>query len=89
MSNSNPNRSGLVVHPVPIGWVEEEVDNAIHAWIKGQPWQPKPLTRPVAILRKKEVMRRTGLSYPTIWAREKKGLFPAKVQLAAAEVEET
>jgi prophage regulatory protein len=38
------------------------------------------------ILRRPEVMARTGLSSPTIWRLERAGHFPARVQLAPNSV---
>jgi prophage regulatory protein len=38
------------------------------------------------ILRRPEVMARTGLSGPTIWRLERAGQFPARVQLAPNSV---
>ena len=38
------------------------------------------------IIRKREVLRRTGLSDTTIWRHEKRGDFPARVQLTEAGV---
>ncbi len=38
------------------------------------------------ILRKPEVLNRTGLSHVTIWRLEKKGDFPQRVKLGARAV---
>lgn len=37
-------------------------------------------------LRRKEVVRRTGLSYPTLWRKERAGEFPARRRLGPNSV---
>jgi predicted DNA-binding transcriptional regulator AlpA len=40
------------------------------------------------LIRKSEVLRRTGLSYPTIWNLERKGRFPRHLSLVARPIED-
>jgi predicted DNA-binding transcriptional regulator AlpA len=69
----------------PIGWVEAEIDafvlNMIRA-ARGQPPlpPPDPADHP-AIIREREVLRRTGISRVSRWKMEKAGRFPRRVQL--------
>jgi hypothetical protein len=70
----------------PRGYIENDINDWIVAYIKGVPWVQGPRPRFPVIIRKREVMRRTGLSYPTIWAREKKGTFPKGFSLGEAGV---
>jgi prophage regulatory protein len=43
-------------------------------------------TRPRRLIRKQEVLHRTGYSHTTIWRLEKAGLFPLRVQLSPMAV---
>lgn len=61
-------------------WVAEDVDRWIRLKIKGLPWSPAEVDNPTFI-RKPEVMRRVGLSYVTIWYKEKAGEFPKHIHL--------
>jgi len=63
-------------------WVDQEVTAWCHAVIKGEVWVPadKPPERPV-LIRKPEVLKRTGLSHFTIWTLERNGRFPKRVRL--------
>jgi predicted DNA-binding transcriptional regulator AlpA len=65
----------------PVAWVEEEVNAWIRSRIKGVPYQPPPLPERPVLIRKAEVLRRTGLSHPWIWKLEKQGNFPTRVRL--------
>jgi predicted DNA-binding transcriptional regulator AlpA len=82
VSNANKTR-GISGSPPPVAWVEAEIDAWIRARIKGAPYQPPPLgEQPVVLIRKPEVLRRTGLSHVGIWRLEKQGKFPKRVQLS-------
>ena len=87
MSNKHPKTNGLSRGtPQVIGYIEQEITDCIHAWIKGEEYEPPApgarLREPEpVILRKREVCRRTGLSYVTIWKRERAGRFPQRVRL--------
>ena len=48
--------------------------------------QPDKYSEYRRILRKEEVQRLTGLSYTTIWRKEKEGEFAARVRLGANSV---
>jgi predicted DNA-binding transcriptional regulator AlpA len=89
MANPNPPLQGLGNRP--IAWLESEVDAFIHARVRGKEWSPKPAAelpeRPI-LIRKSEVCRRVGLSYPTIWGLEKAGRFPRHVSLLARAIDE-
>jgi predicted DNA-binding transcriptional regulator AlpA len=65
----------------PLGWISEHVDDWIRAQIKGVPYAPGPLPQFPTVIRKKELLRRVGLSYPTVWALMKKELFPKSFRL--------
>ena len=88
MPNQTPDTSGLARRgrPEPSGWIEQEIDDCIRAWIKGEEYTPPEPgarlaePRPV-ILPKAEVLRRTGLSNVTIWKREREKRFPQRVKL--------
>jgi predicted DNA-binding transcriptional regulator AlpA len=63
------------------GWIEEAVNDWIHARIKGQPWVPREMPRYPAIIRRQELLRRVGLSHVRIWQLEREGKFPARIRL--------
>jgi hypothetical protein len=67
---------------VPRGYIENDINDWIVAHLKGEAWVQAPRPQFPVVIRKREVMRRTGLSYPTIWSREKKGTFPKGFSLA-------
>jgi predicted DNA-binding transcriptional regulator AlpA len=79
MANTkSPIRGG--VHP-PVGWCEEHVNDWIVARIKGQPWVPGPLPKFPTVIRKRELVRRVGLSHVRIWQLEREGKFPRRFPL--------
>jgi predicted DNA-binding transcriptional regulator AlpA len=85
MANPKPNIGALHAHgPSLVGYVEQEIDRYIHCLVKGVPYTPGPLPDKPVLIRKKEAMRRVGLSYPTMWLKEKKGIFPKRVHLSGA-----
>jgi len=61
-------------------WVQQQVDDWIHAQIRGEDWQPVEPAQPV-LIRKREVLRRVGLSYFSVWKMETAGRFPARVRI--------
>jgi predicted DNA-binding transcriptional regulator AlpA len=65
----------------PAFWIEQEVDAWCHAAIKGVRWTPTGPPEKPNFIRKREVLRRTGLSHFSIWSMEKKGRFPKRVRL--------
>lgn len=86
MAKGNPN----AIAPVdfrPVAWVEAEIENWIRSRIRGLPWVPaKEICDSPRLIRRPEVLRRVGLSYPTIWALERDGKFPPRVKLTALVV---
>jgi predicted DNA-binding transcriptional regulator AlpA len=85
MANHSPNFSGFRRGNAPRGWISEHVDDWVAARIKGRAWVEQPLPRFPTVIRKHELLRRTGLSYPTIWAMEKRGEFPKGFPLTYAQ----
>ena len=80
MANSNPDTTGL--GSAPVAWDDGQVTDFIHARIKGLRYTaPEGLPERPVMIRKAEVLRRTGLSYPTIWAMERRGEFPRRVRI--------
>jgi predicted DNA-binding transcriptional regulator AlpA len=78
--NPHPNVRGL--GNTPVAWDDGQVTEFIYKRIKGERYRaPKGLPERPVLIRKAEVLRRTGLSYPTIWAMEKRGEFPPRVRL--------
>src|SRR4051794_31363818 len=65
-----------------------DVQGWMHARILGKPWQPLPADpgRPLQLITRREMLRRVGLSYPTIWRLEKAGLFPAPIKLVPSGI---
>jgi predicted DNA-binding transcriptional regulator AlpA len=68
---------------VAVGYVEQAVDDWIKSRIRGVPWTPGPIPEHPRLIRKNEMLRRVGLSYPTVWELEKRGKFPTRIRLAA------
>jgi predicted DNA-binding transcriptional regulator AlpA len=64
-----------------VGWVEQHVDHWIHTRIRGEEWVPPEIPEHPVMIRKEELLRRVGLSYPTIWQLERDGQFPRRVTL--------
>jgi predicted DNA-binding transcriptional regulator AlpA len=81
MANHSPDISGISSPRTAVGWIEEAVNDWIHARIKGQSWVPGPAPRWPTIIRRQELLRRVGLSYVRIWQLEKEGKFPKRVRL--------
>ena len=89
MTNPNPDQSGLTPWgKSPIAWEEAQVDEFIRRRIKGQKYKPVPLSDHPTLIRKPEVLRRTGLSYVSIWKLERDGQFPRRVRLLPGRVAE-
>jgi CP4-57 regulatory protein AlpA len=61
-------------------YIEQQIDDWIRCQIRGESWQPVEPTQPTFI-RKKEVLRRVGLSYFTIWNLERQGRFPKRYRI--------
>jgi hypothetical protein len=86
MSNPNPDTSGFHASGrSAVFWEEQQVDHCIRCWIKGERYTPLPPAEHPVLIKKREVLRRTGLSYVTIWKKERDGKFPQRVQLEAAD----
>jgi predicted DNA-binding transcriptional regulator AlpA len=82
MAKGNPHPDTKGLGSVPVGWDDGQITDFIHKRIKGLPYTaPAELPERPTIIRKREVIKRTGLSYPTIWALERDGRFPARVAL--------
>jgi predicted DNA-binding transcriptional regulator AlpA len=77
MANPAPKRA---TDSAPVFWVEQEIDRWIKSKIRGQEWVPAEHDQPTFI-RKPQVLRRVGLSYPTVWKLEKFGRFPRRYRL--------
>jgi hypothetical protein len=65
-------------------YVEQMVDDWIRATIRGEPWVEVQPEQPVFI-RKREVLRRVGLSDFTVWHLEQQGRFPRRLHVRAEE----
>jgi predicted DNA-binding transcriptional regulator AlpA len=83
--NPNPDTGGLFKSG-PVAWDESQVTDFIHCCIKKMPYTAAPLPERPTLIRKREVMRRVGLSYPTIWKMEKQGRFPQRVRIVQVVV---
>jgi hypothetical protein len=82
MSNPNPETAAMsAASGTRVGYIEEQLDQAIHAWIKGQKWVARPLTQKIVFVPKAEAVRRTGLTFVTLWSKERKGEFPPRYRL--------
>jgi predicted DNA-binding transcriptional regulator AlpA len=90
MSNPNPDTSGFRAWgKSPIAWEEAQIDEFIRRRIKGQSYKPIPLSDHPTLIRKPEVLRRTGLSYASVWKLERDGKFPRRVRIVPARGEES
>jgi predicted DNA-binding transcriptional regulator AlpA len=89
MTNPSPNTSGIGRARTgrAVGWIEEDINDWIHARIKGQSWVQGPMPRRPTFIRKNEVLRRIGLSHVRIWQLEKEGKFPKRIVLTGEQVE--
>ena len=64
-----------------VGWIESQVDEWVHARIRGEEWTPGPVPPHPSIIRKAQVFRRTGPSHVSIWKMERAGRFPRRIRL--------
>lgn len=77
-----PNPQPKPAHTVsPAFWVEEYVNSWIIARIKGQPWVAPVVPANPTLIRKPEVLRRTGMSNVFLWTMEKQGKFPKRLHI--------
>ncbi len=65
-------------------YVEQHVDDWIRARIRGEEWAPAPLPEHPVLIRKKEMLRRVGLTDPAVWHLEQRGKFPKRIRLTDA-----
>jgi hypothetical protein len=56
-------------------YIEQQLDDWLRAKVRGEAWRPVVPKNPTFI-RRKEVLRRVGLSHVTIWKLEREGKFP-------------
>jgi hypothetical protein len=90
--NPNPDTRGLrAAGTTPVFYVEQQFDHWTHCKIRGQDFTPLPIPEHPVFISKREVLRRTGLSYVTILNMEKQGRFPPRVRptLVSPGVEES
>jgi hypothetical protein len=69
----------------PAFWVEEYVNSWIIARIKNQPWVQPVVPANPTLIRKPEVMRRTGMSNVFLWHMEKDGKFPKRLHIGEGD----
>jgi Prophage CP4-57 regulatory protein (AlpA) len=82
MANPNPDVVALRAHGRGrVFWEEKQFDHWAACKIKGLKYSPLPTSEHPTFIDKREVLRRTGLSYVTIWSLERKGQFPPRVRL--------
>jgi predicted DNA-binding transcriptional regulator AlpA len=87
MTNPAPNTAGLCAPGRgAVGWCREQVDSWVHSRVKNTLWMCPPLPRYPTIIRKRELIERTGLSHVTLWKMEKRGLFPPRFKLTGPVV---
>jgi predicted DNA-binding transcriptional regulator AlpA len=77
MANPQPKPAHTVS---PCLWIEQQVDDWVRSRIRRQRWIPVEPEKP-NFLRKNEVLKRVGLSNPTLWLMEKRGEFPRRLHL--------
>ena len=85
MANPNPDKSGFGPGNRPNQYLQQLVSHAIICWTKGQDYSPIEITDLPVLISKREMLRQTGRSYPTIWKLQKIGKFPAPVRVIAGE----
>lgn len=61
-------------------YIEQQIDDWIRCQIAGRQWRPIEPDRPTFI-RKREVLRRVGLSFFSIWKMEREGRFPRRYRI--------
>jgi predicted DNA-binding transcriptional regulator AlpA len=81
LANASPNKNGIGHGRVPVGWIEQHVNEWIISRIKGKPWIQGPMPQYPSIIRKAELLSRIGLSHVRIWQLEREGKFPKRVRL--------
>jgi hypothetical protein len=90
MANHSPNIVALRSHGRGrVFWVEQQFDHWGRCKIQGVKYTHLPIPDHPVFIDKREILRRTGLSYVSIWSMEKRDEFPPRVRLtppARAEV---
>ena len=65
-------------------YCEQHIDEWTRAQIKGVPWNPNPVSpEQPNFIPKREMLRRVGLSFVTVWKMEKEGRFPKRYRLTS------
>ena len=88
MSNPTPDLRGLDPGRGVVVYVEDQIDEFLRCCVKGVPYtQPDDLPERPRFIRKKEAIRRVGLSYVTMWSMERQGRFPRRFHIAPGGVD--
>jgi predicted DNA-binding transcriptional regulator AlpA len=77
MANPSPKP---ISNTTAVVYCEQQVDDWLRAKVRGEPWR-LVVPRQPTFIRRREVVRRVGLTYPTIWKMERDGTFPRPIRL--------